>query len=166
MIRTFFHSRGQSRPERPAFRPTLESLEGREVPSVASQVSNTLTQLPAQVSNLQSSLAAGKLQTVYTNLQSVTNSLTVLESNAASFVTSDRLRIDTALFANGVALFLDGLEAFALGMESQAGLSNASVGYYSAGFSILGAGYGAAASGMVDAASAVSGSTTGTIFLS
>lgn len=111
MFGALFSSRKRSRPERPIFRPLLESLENREVPSCA-QVSAAFDQLPAAISNLQNSLYAHDAAAINTNLATVTNDLFLLHAGAGGFTTSDRLRIDGALFADGLRMIYSDFHAF------------------------------------------------------
>lgn len=109
MIGKLFRSHQQRSPERPYFRPVLETLESREVPSSA-QVSAAFTQLTTDMSSLQASLAARpvNLDAFNTNLTAVGNDMVILAIGAPGFNPADRLRIDGALYSNGWVLIFDG----------------------------------------------------------
>ena len=97
------------RRERPSFRPVLECLESREVPSAA-QVSAAFNQLPTDMSNLQASLAARPANgaTVQMDLNAVASDMFTLKLGAAGFTPSSRLQIDNALFVDGLQLLYAG----------------------------------------------------------
>lgn len=97
----------QSRTERQTFRPFLETLERRDVPSAA-QVSAVFDQLPTDMSNLQASLSARDFNGISNNLNTVAGDFLTLKLGAAGFVPGDRLRIDNALFTDGLQLILGG----------------------------------------------------------
>ena len=100
--------RPQSRPERPSFRPVLESLEGRELPSsVQAEVTSLLTQLPNRVRDLQINLSFNNSARVAADIQTISNDASFLQSNAALFVPSARFGIDQVLFTDGVQLIRD-----------------------------------------------------------
>jgi hypothetical protein len=109
MIGKLLRSRDRRTPERPSFRPVLETLENREVPTAA-QVSAAFNQLPTDVNTLQASLAARpvNIDTFNTNLTAVANDLVTLGIGAPGFVAGDRLRIDNALYSTGLLLMYDG----------------------------------------------------------
>jgi len=109
MFGKLFRSRKQSRPERPSFRPTLESLESREAPSCA-QASAAFHALPTDVNNLVTSLSArpANVNTINANLAAVSNDLFLLQFSARNFVVPDRLQIDNALVVNGITLLFQG----------------------------------------------------------
>ena len=109
MIGRLLRSRVRRTPERSSFRPVLETLESREVPSSA-QVSAAFNQLAADVNSLQATLAGRpvNIDNFNTNLSTVGNDLVTIAIGAPGFVASDRLRIDTALYTNGVVLIFDG----------------------------------------------------------
>lgn len=113
MIGKLFRSHKQSRPERPTFRPMLESLERREVPSCA-QTSAAFDALPTDVNNLVTSLTARpvNVSSVNTNLATVSNDLFLLQFGARNFVVPDRLQIDNALVVNGITLVFQGYNNF------------------------------------------------------
>jgi hypothetical protein len=113
MIGKLFRCRRQTTPERPFFRPILETLESREVPSSA-QVSAAFNQLPADMSNLQASLAARPVNgdNFNTNLSAVGNDMVTIAIGAPGFTASGRLQIDTALYTNGLVLIYDGYSNF------------------------------------------------------
>jgi hypothetical protein len=109
MTGSLFRCRKPRSPERSSFRPELESLESREVPSSA-QVSAAFNQLTTDMTNLQASLAARPVNTgnFNTNLTAVGNDMLILAIGAPGFVPADRLRIDGALYSNGWVLIFDG----------------------------------------------------------
>lgn len=98
-----------ARRERPTFRPFLETLESREVPSCA-DTSAAFDRLPAEMNTLQASLAARPpdVNTINSNLSTVANDMFQLKLGAPSFTVSDRLQIDNALFIDGVQLIYAG----------------------------------------------------------
>lgn len=105
MIGKLFRSHKRSRPERPSFRPFLESLENREVPS-SLDASAAYDRLPTDMNNLVTSLQARPTEftTINTNLVAVTNDIALLSFSARNFVVSDRLLIDNALVTNGLTM--------------------------------------------------------------
>jgi hypothetical protein len=103
MIGALLSSRNRSRTERPSFRPVLETLENREVPSTA-QVSAAFDRLPAELSNLQTSLATHNVAAINTNLATVASDMFLLRAGAGGFTTNDRLRIDSTLVADGLRM--------------------------------------------------------------
>lgn len=107
MIANLFRPRQRSRPERPTFRPVLESLERRDVPSAA-QVSAAFDALPGDINNLEASLRARDVNGINNNLATVSNDMFLLKLGASGFVVGDRLRIDATLLADGVRLAIDG----------------------------------------------------------
>jgi hypothetical protein len=107
MISNLIRSRKQSRPERPSFRPVLESLERREVPSSAT-VSAAFHALPGDVANVNASMVAHDTNGINSNLAVVIKDVFILRTGAPGFVTPDRLQIDNALFINGIRLVFDG----------------------------------------------------------
>ena len=109
MIGKLLRCRPRRTPERSSFRPVLETLESREVPTSA-QVSAAFNQLPAEVNNLQATLAARpvNIDNFNTNLSAVGNDMVTIAIGAPSFVASDRLRIDNALYTSGLVLIFDG----------------------------------------------------------
>jgi len=101
-------TRPQGRPERPSFRPILEMLEGRELPSsVQAEAMSILTQLPSTVRDLQINLSFNNSARVAADLQTISNDASFLRSNAPLFIPSARLAIDQALFVDGVQLVFD-----------------------------------------------------------
>jgi hypothetical protein len=111
MISKLLRCRDRRAPDRSSFRPVLETLESREVPTSA-QVSAAFIQLPADMNNLQATLAARPVNTdqFNTNLSAVGNDMVTIAIGAPGFVASDRLRIDTALYTNGLVLIFDGYD--------------------------------------------------------
>lgn len=109
MLGKLFRSVKQSPPQRPTFRPVLESLESREVPSAA-QVSAAFNQLPTDLNNLQASLAArpADLNAITTNFNAVATDMLILRVGASNFVLGSRLKIDNALVTDGIVLLYDG----------------------------------------------------------
>ena len=109
MIGNSLRCRDRRTPERPSFRPVLETLESREVPTSA-QVSAAFNQLGADVNSLQATLAGRpvNIDNFNTNLSTVGNDLVTIAIGAPGFVASDRLRIDSALYTNGLVLIFDG----------------------------------------------------------
>ena len=105
MIGNLFRSHKPRRPERPTFRPVLESLENREVPSAA-QVSAAFFELPGAVNTLVGSLQArpANATSINTNFNNVAGDMALLEYSARNFVVPDRLQIDNALTVNGFIL--------------------------------------------------------------
>lgn len=101
-------SQKSGRRERPTFRPVLETLESREVPSA--QVNAAFSQLPDAMGNLQASLAArpADVNTINVNLGVVINDFFLLKVGAPSYVEGDRLRIDNTLFTDGLQLIYGG----------------------------------------------------------
>ena len=102
MFRNLFGS-APSRPQRPTFRPHLETLESREVPTCA-QVSAAFNQLPAAVATLQASITAHDVNGINVNLGPVVNDMFLMRSGAPGFTVGDRERIDGALVANGLRI--------------------------------------------------------------
>jgi hypothetical protein len=109
MIGELFRWHNRRTSERPSFRPALETLENREVPTSA-QVSAAFNQLAADVNNLQAAVAARpvNVDNFNTNLSAVGNDMVTIAIGAPGFVASDRLRIDNALYTNGLVLIFDG----------------------------------------------------------
>lgn len=113
MIGKLFLSHKRSRPERSTFRPTLESLESREVPTAA-QVSAAYHALFTDMSNLVASMTARPVDqtAVDTNFTDVNNNVLLLQFSARNFVPTDRLLIDNALVTSGVSLVFQGFNNF------------------------------------------------------
>jgi hypothetical protein len=126
------------RRERPSFRPVLECLESREVPSVA-QVDAAFNQLPTAMNNLTASLAArpANVNTINTDLGIVINDLATLKLGASAFSVGSRLQIDSALFTDGLQLLFDGFSNQAF-IPSQQFLA------------VLGTGFGSIEAGFTD----------------
>lgn len=103
MIGALFSSRKRSRTERPSFRPMLEILENREVPSTA-QVSAAFDRLPTDLSNLQANLATHNVAGINATLPPVASDMFLLRAGAGGFNTNDRLRIDSTLVADGLRM--------------------------------------------------------------
>jgi len=106
-------SQKNGRRERPSFRPVLETLESRVVPSAA-QVSAAFNQLPTDMNNLQGTLAGRPpdVNAINTNLGVVINDMFLLKTGAPGFVTGDRLQIDTALLTDGLQLLYGGFSNY------------------------------------------------------
>ncbi len=113
MIGKLFRPGKQRRPERPTFRPMLESLENRVVPSAA-DVRAAFFSLPTDLSNLEASLAARPtdFNTVATNLNAVSSDIFTLILGASGFRVPSRLQIDNALVVDGLRLVFDGFNTF------------------------------------------------------
>lgn len=113
MFGKLFGPRKRKRPERPTFRPMLESLERRLVPSAA-QVSAAFNALPTDMNNLEASLAPRPtdFNTVATNINTVANDVVTLILGASNFSVPSRLQIDNALVVDGLRLIFDGFNTF------------------------------------------------------
>lgn len=113
MIGKLFRALNRNRPERPSFRPVLESLENRVVPSAA-DASAAFDALPTDVSNLVASMQARPTDrnAISANLAQVNSDIVLLEFSARNFVVPDRLQIDNALVTNGIILFFQGFNNF------------------------------------------------------
>jgi hypothetical protein len=109
MIGNLFRCRKPRSLERSSFRPVLESLESREVPSSA-QVSATFTQLTTDMSSLQAAVTARPVNTDNFNssLTAVATDMVTLGIGASGFTAADRLQIDGALYSDGWTLIFDG----------------------------------------------------------
>lgn len=109
MIGDLFRSHKSSRPERPTFRPVLETLENREVPSAA-DARAAFFELPGAVQTLVGSLQArpADAASIQTNLANVTSDVALLQYSARNFVPVDRLQIDSALITNGLIMVVQG----------------------------------------------------------
>jgi hypothetical protein len=98
-------TRSQGRPERPSFRPVLETLEGRELPSsIQAQVMTTLTQLPNAIRDLQINLSFNNSARLAADIQTISNDASFLLSSAVLFVPSTHFGIDQVLFSDGVLM--------------------------------------------------------------
>jgi hypothetical protein len=117
MIGELFLSCHPTRPQRPTFRPVLESLESREVPTAA-QISAAFHALPNNVAALNANLNIANTPVVQFQIAQVTNDIFLLKTGAPGFVEGDRLRIDSALFTNGLQLIFDGFNAFPRNSEA------------------------------------------------
>jgi hypothetical protein len=136
MISKLFRSPKTNRSSRPAVRPTLETLEGREVPStVQVQVAAALQELPQAVSNLQQNIAAQDFQNGHANFTIITNDVNLLSQKAPFFASQSRFQIDLTLFNSGVQLYQMGFGLHAQGDNGDANLvGNFGVGAFLAGF--------------------------------
>lgn len=113
MIGELSLSHKRSRPERPTFRPTLESLESRLVPTAA-DVSAAYHALFTDTSNLVASMTARPVDqsAVDANFNLVRGDMALLEYSARNFVPADRLLIDNALVTSGFSLVYQGFNNF------------------------------------------------------
>src|SRR5579871_5230440 len=117
MIGELFRSRKHRPTQRPTFRPHLETLESREVPTAA-DVSAAFHALPGNVAALNANLNIANTPVVQYNISLVTNDIFLLRVGAPGFVTGDRLRIDSELFTQGLNLIFDGFNAFPVNSEA------------------------------------------------
>ena len=108
MLGKLFRSRKPSPPERPSFRPVLETLERREVPSA--QVNSAFHQLAADLPNLRASLAARPpdVNSINANFGAVAGDMFTLRLGASGYRIDSRLRIDNTLLTDGIVLIFDG----------------------------------------------------------
>lgn len=113
MFGKLIRSHKRSRPERPTFRPVLESLENREVPT-AFDTATAFFELPGAVQTLVGSMQARPpvVADIQTNLANVTSDITLLEYSARNFVPDSRLQIDSALIVNGLTLVVQDFRNF------------------------------------------------------
>jgi hypothetical protein len=112
MIGNLFRSREKSRPERPTFKPCLESLEGREVPTCAQTIA-AFQALPGDVNNLTANLNARNIGGVESSINTVAGDMFQLQAGAPGFTVSSRLAIDGALISQGIVLIFEGFNNFA-----------------------------------------------------
>lgn len=114
MFGKLFRSQKRSQPERPTFRPFLESLENRIVPTAA-DTSTAFFSLAGDVNNLVASLQArpADANAINANLAVVGSDMALLQYTARNFIVPDRLQIDTALITNGIILFYQGFNNLA-----------------------------------------------------
>jgi hypothetical protein len=105
-------SHNKSRSERPSFKPCLEALESREVPTCA-QTSAAFNELPTNVNNLVASINARDVNGINTNINLVANDMFQLAAGAPGFIPSNRTLIDTALITDGIVLIFNGFKSFA-----------------------------------------------------
>lgn len=111
MFGNLLRSRKESRPERPTFKPFLEALERREVPTCA-QTSAAFNVLPVDLNNLQASIQARDVNGMNANINALANDMFQLKVGAPGFVPGDRLRIDNALIVDGIVLIFNGFQNF------------------------------------------------------
>jgi hypothetical protein len=112
MIGNLLRSRERSRPEPPTFKPCLEPLESREVPSAA-QTSAAFDALPNDMNNLIANLNARNIPGAEASFNTVANDMFQLRVGASAFTTSSRLTIDSALISQGIVLIFEGFNNFA-----------------------------------------------------
>jgi hypothetical protein len=112
MIGNLLRSRTKSRPERPTFKPCLESLESREVPTCA-QTSAAFDVLPNDMNNLIANLNARNISALNTSINTVASDMFQLQAGASGFTVSSRLTIDSALISQGIVLIFEGFNNFA-----------------------------------------------------
>jgi hypothetical protein len=154
MFRHLFRSGNQGRSTRSTFRPVLETLESREVPtSIVTQVSAALKELPVAISNLGLNIQAQNLKNGQANFNIISKDVATLSQNVPSFATNSRLQIDTALFSGGFQLFQDAFQLFQINDVSD-------------GNSVAQLGVQAALSGYFDFLSSLSGISQGNLTLS
>ncbi len=122
MFRHLFRSRKETRPTRPVFRPALENLESREVPTNVAQVSAALQELPGAINNLGINIAAQNVKNGEANFNIIRNNVQTLSNNAIFFAPGPRLQIDTALFTGGFQLYQDSFQLLQLGDQQDANL--------------------------------------------
>ena len=113
MIGKLLHPRKEKRSARPSFRPMLEALERRDVPSAA-DISAAYDALPNDMNNLEASLAARPtdFNSVATNLNTVAHDIYSLILGASAFSVPSRLQIDNALVVDGIRLVYDGFNTY------------------------------------------------------
>jgi len=112
MIGNLLRFRERSRRERPTFKPCLESLESREVPTTAQTIA-AFQALPGDVNNLIANLNARNIGGVEASVNTVAGDMFQLQAGAAAFTTSSRLTIDSALISQGIVLIFEGFNNFA-----------------------------------------------------
>ncbi len=128
MIRQLFHSRKVFRQARPTVRPTLESLEAREVPtSVQAAVSAAFQELPGAMNGLGLSIAQNNPNNGNPQVVIIQNDINTLANNASQFAQPSRQQIDVALFTNGFQLIQDGLGLAPIAPNTAAGIQNLGV---------------------------------------
>ena len=113
MIGKLLHPRKEKRSARPSFRPMLEALERRDVPSAAN-ISAAYDALPNDMNNLEASLAARPtdFNSVAANLNTVAHDIHSLILGASAFSVPSRLQIDNALVVDGIRLVYDGFNTY------------------------------------------------------
>ncbi|HZV04500.1 MAG TPA: hypothetical protein VE999_05370 [Gemmataceae bacterium] len=112
MIGNLFRSRKRIRSERPSFKPCLESLESREVPSTAQTIA-AFNALPTDMNNLIANLNARNIPGVESSINTVASDMFQLQVGASAFTTTSRLTINSALISNGIVLIFEGFNNFA-----------------------------------------------------
>lgn len=109
MIGDLLPSRKGTRPERPSFKPYLEALENREVPTCA-DTSAAFDALPGNVSNLQVSVSVRDVNGINASVNAIAGNVFQLQAGAPGFVIGDRLRIDSALLTDGLQMVFLGFQ--------------------------------------------------------
>jgi hypothetical protein len=112
MFGNLFPSRTEGRSERPTFKPYLESLERREVPTCA-QTSAAFDALPGDFNNLQANINARSVSGIDTSFNTLATNLFQLQFGAPGFRVGDRLRIDSAQITVGLSMIFTGFQNFA-----------------------------------------------------
>lgn len=109
MIGKLFRSQKANRPERPTFRPMLESLEDRQVPNAAF-TGAAYHALPGDVNNLEANLAVRPPDpnTVQASIDAVRTDVFTLVLGVNAFEYRSQLAIDNSLVVNGLRLINDG----------------------------------------------------------
>src|SRR5690348_4807678 len=107
MMNKLLPSRTGTRPERPSFKPFLEALESREVPT-CTQTSAVFHALPTAVSDLTASINARDVNAINANINTIAGDVFQLVLGARGFTIPSRLQIDSALVTNGISMVLSG----------------------------------------------------------
>lgn len=116
MLKQLFRNPQQGKSSQPTFRPVLETLESREVPTtLQAQVSAAFHELPLAVNSLQQNINANNVQNGMNNFKIITNDVKTLSQGAINFSSSSRMQIDTTLFSSGVQLYQEGFQLFQMG---------------------------------------------------
>jgi hypothetical protein len=110
--------RPEPRPARLAFRPTVEKLESRDVPSIVSVTAGALQELPAAVTLVGVNIQAGNATNGETTFKIVNNDIAILNANAPLFAPASRQQIDMALFTSGFQLFQEGFQLQDIGAQN------------------------------------------------
>lgn len=112
MIGSLFSSRKECRSERPTFKPRLEALERREVPTCA-QTSAAFDALPTNLNELQANIAARSASGIDASINTLATDFFQLQFGAPGFRIGDRLRIDSAEITAGLTMIFSGFQNFA-----------------------------------------------------